>query len=219
MDSAGLGLVEGQRGNALLAWAILLFLLVTAGVELVTGEIVWAGFVLAVVALALVPAARYRDRQMMLPWELLVLAALPVASRVFIAGRTIGEVTLTGRVTAYIAVAAVALIVAVLLDRFTPVRMNDQFATVFVVVTTTAAAGIWAVAQWLSDIYLGTGFLARPHAEEALMWDFVAATLAGALSGVLFTYYFRRRAGGGDAGGDDTGGAGGSRPANGGGHA
>ena len=194
MDTPGLGLVEGERRNALLAWVILLSLLAAAAVELLTGELVWAGFVLVVVVLGALPALINRDRRSMLPWELLALAALPVAGRVFVAGRTIGELTLTGRVTTYVAVAAVALVIAVLLDRFTPVRMNDQFAVVFVVVTTTAAAGIWAVAQWLSDIYLGSGFLDRPHAEEALMWDFVAATLAGMLSGVLFTYYFRRRA-------------------------
>jgi hypothetical protein len=136
----------------------------------------------------------------MLPWEVLALAALPVAGRVFVAGRTVGEVTLTGRVMTFVAVAAVALILAVLLDRFTPVRMNDTFAVAFVVVTTTAAAGIWAVVQWLSDIYLRTGFLDRPHAEEALMWDFTAATMAGVLSGLLFTYYFRRRANGRNGG-------------------
>jgi len=196
MDTAGLKLVEGERANALVAWAVLLFLLATGGVELLTGQLVWAGFVLGVVVLGALPAVLHRDWQAMLPWELLVLAALPVAGRVFVAGRTVGEVTLTGRVTTFVAVAAVALIVAVLLDRFTATRMNDAFAVVFVVVTTMAAAGIWAVAQWLSDIYLGTGFLDRPHAEEALMWDFTAATMAGVISALLFTYYFRRRANG-----------------------
>jgi hypothetical protein len=200
MDTSGLGLVEGERGNALLAWGILLFLFAAAVVELLTGEVVWTVFVLTVVVLGAVPAAMHRDRYAMLPWELLALAALPVAGRVFVAGRTVGEVTLTGRVMTFVAVAAVALILAVLLDRFTPVRMNDTFAVVFVVVTTTAAAGIWAVVQWLSDIYLRTGFLDRPHAEEALMWDFTAATMAGVLSGLLFTYYFRRRANGRNGG-------------------
>jgi hypothetical protein len=200
MDTSGLTLVEGERGNALLAWGILLFLFAAAIVELLTGEVVWTVFVLAVVVLGTVPAALQRDRDAMLPWELLALAALPVAGRVFVAGRTVGEVTLTGRVMTFVAVAAVALILAVLLDRFTSVRMNDTFAVVFVVVTTTAAAGIWAVVQWLSDIYLRTGFLDRPHAEEALMWDFTAATMAGVLSGLLFTYYFRRRANGRNGG-------------------
>jgi len=76
--------------------------------------------------------------------------------------------------------------------------MSHRFAVVFVVVTTMAAAGIWAVVRWLSDVLVGTRFLydGRPEhvIEEALMWDFVAATVAGVFAGVLFEYYFRRRA-------------------------
>ena len=197
MSVSGLGVLEDERRNAIVAWAVLGFLAVGVVAELLTGELLWAGFIAAVLVLALVPAVTLRDRRAMLPWELLLLAALPVVGRTFVAGQTVGGMTLTGRVTSYLAVAAVALVVAVELDLFTPVRMNDRFAVLFVVVTTTAAAGIWAIAQWLSDLYLGTGFLLGRgdlHAvEEALMWDFVAATIAGVLSGALFEFYFRRR--------------------------
>lgn len=197
MNVSGLGVVEAERRNAIAAWAVLGFLAVAAVAELLTGELLWAGFIAAVLVLALVPAATFRDRRAMLPWELLALAGLPAVGRTLVAGQTVGGLTLTGRVTTYLAVAAVALVIAVELDLFTSVRMNDRFAVLFVVITTTAAAGIWAIAQWLSDIYLGTAFLlgrGNPHAvEEALMWDFVAATIAGVLSGVLFEFYFRRR--------------------------
>ncbi len=104
--------------------------------------------------------------------------------------------TLTGRVTTYVAVAAAALILAVELDVFTPVRMTHTFAVLFVVVTTVATAGLWAEARWLSDTLLGTQVLldGRPEhvIEEALMWDFVAATVAGVVAGVCFEHYFRR---------------------------
>lgn len=197
MNVSGLGVVEAERRNAIAAWAVLGFLAVAAVAELLTGELLWAGFIAAVLALALVPAATFRDRRAMLPWELLALAGLPAVGRTLVAGQTVGGLTLTGRVTTYLAVAAVALVVAVELDLFTSVRMNDRFAVLFVVITTTAAAGIWAIAQWLSDIYLGTAFLLGRGdlraVEEALMWDFVAATIAGVLSGVLFEFYFRRR--------------------------
>jgi hypothetical protein len=197
MNVSGLSVVEDERRNAVVAWAVLGFLTIALIAELLTGELLWAGFIANVLALALIPATVLRDRRAMLPWELLALAALPIIGRTLVAGRTIGDLTLTGRVTTYLAVAAVALIVAVELDLFTNVRMNDRFAVLFVVVATTAAAGIWAIAQWLSDIYLGTSFLlgrGPEHVvEEALMWDFVAATTAGVLSGVLFEFYFRRR--------------------------
>lgn len=199
MSGSGLrDIVEDRRTNAVLGGLLVGFLLLMAGVEAFTGDVVWAGFTLVVAVLALVPAAAFRDPGTMLPWEVLVVASMPIIGRALLAGQRIGGVTLTGRLTTYLAVAAVALIVAVELDVFTPVRMNHSFAVLFVVIATMAAAGLWAVVQWLSDLYLGTSLLLDGRSEEvietALMWDFVAATIAGLLAGVLFEFYFRRRA-------------------------
>jgi hypothetical protein len=197
-QTAGLrSIVESQRLNALLAWLLVGLLGLAVVANLLERSVVWAGFTAVVAVLALVPAVRYRDPLTMLPWEVLLVASLPVVGRTFVVGQRVGGVALTGRVTTYLAVAAVALVIAVELDVFTPVRMNEAFALLFVVVATTAAAGVWAVAQWVSDLYLGTSLLldGRPEAviERELMWDFVAATAAGVLAGLLFEYYFRRR--------------------------
>ncbi|QIB74946.1 hypothetical protein G3I44_12040 [Halogeometricum borinquense] len=199
MSQTGLrSVVESRRINTALAWLLICFLAIAAVVQFLNGELQWAGFTVAVAAVAIVPAVALRDPTSMLPWEVLFVAALPIIGRALIAGERLAGMTFTGRVTTYLAVAAVALIVAVELDVFTPVRMNHSFAVVFVVITTMAAAGVWAVVRWLSDILLGTAFLLdnRPSdiIEEALMWDFVAATVAGVFAGILFEYYFRRRA-------------------------
>lgn len=196
--TAGLrDIVENQRLNAVLAWLLVGVLVVGLLVNLRRGSVVWAGFTAAAAVLAVVPAVRFRTAIAMLPWEVLLVTTIPVAGRAFVVGQQVGGFTLTGRVTTYLAVAAVALIVAVELDVFTPVRMNRAFALLFVVITTMAAAGGWAVLQWVSDLYLGTALLidGRPEAviERELMWDFVAATVAGGLAGVLFEYYFRGR--------------------------
>lgn len=189
--------VGNRRANAAVGWVILAFV-ATAGVrELVAGEQVWGALVLAMVAIAVVPPVAFRSATAMLPWEVLALASLPAVGRTFIAGETVGGITFSGRVTTYLAVATVALIVAVEMDVFTPVRMSHSFAVFFVTVTTMAAAGVWAVARYFADSFLATSYLldGRPeHAvETALMWDFVAATVAGVLAGLLFEYYFRRR--------------------------
>ena len=190
--------VERQRVNAVLAWVLVVLLVAAVGVNAAWGSVVWAGFTAVLAVLAVIPAVRYGNPLAMLPWEVLLLASLPVVGRTFVVGQRVGEVTLTGRVTTYLAVAAVALVIAVELDVFTPVRMNEAFALLFVIVTTMAAAGIWAVAQWLADLFLGTSLLLDGRPEEVieteLMWDFVAATVAGVFAGVLFEYYFRRRA-------------------------
>ena len=190
--------MESRRANAVVGWVLIAFLGLTAGAELVGGDVIWAGFTAAVAALAVLPVLAYRDPQVMLPWEVVALASVPVAGRALVAGQTVGGLTLTGRVTTYLAVAAVALIIAVELDVFTPVRMNYTFAVFFVVIATMAAAGVWAVVKWLSDLYFGTSLLLtgapEDEIEAALMWDFVAATAAGLLAGVVFEYYFRRHA-------------------------
>ncbi|WP_238993937.1 hypothetical protein [Halobellus captivus] len=199
MSNSGLSsVVESRRLNAVLAGTILLFLAVATVGQALSGDYEWAGFTLAVLAIGLVPLIARRSPTAMLPWEVVSLAALPIVIRALVAGESVGGMTFSGRIVTYVAVAAVALLIAVELDVFTAVKMNHRFAVVFVVVTTMAAAGIWAVVRWLSDVLLGTRFLydGRPEhvIEEAMMWDFVAATVAGVFAGVLFEYYFRRHA-------------------------
>jgi hypothetical protein len=185
-----------RRFNAALGWGFVGMLCLAAGVGVIEGRPLWAGFTLTLVGLAVVPAVAFRRLDAMVPWEVLALASVPAVGRLLVVGQTVGGVTLTGRVTTYVAVAAAALIVAVELDVFTSVRMTHTFAVLFVVVTTVATAGLWAEARWLSDTLLGTQVLLDGRSEhvveEALMWDFVAATVAGAVAGVCFEYYFRR---------------------------
>ena len=185
--------LESTRTNALLSWLLTAFVGVVVVQNVLAGRLLWAGFAASVAVLALVPPLAHRDPVVMLPWEVLVLGALPLL------GRALATAVLTTQVATYLAVAALALVVAVELDVFTSVRMTTWFAVLFVVISTMAAAGVWAVVQWLSDIYLGTAFVVKPgltpeEMDALVMWDFVAATAAGVLAGVVFEGYFRRRA-------------------------
>ncbi|UPV74330.1 hypothetical protein M0R89_17555 [Halorussus limi] len=175
--------VEDERVNAGIGWALVAFLALVSVEEVLDGNLLWAGFTASVGALALVPTVAKRDWTVMLPWEVLALSALSIL------GRAVATLPSASRVTAYLSVAALALVVAVELHAFTPVKMTDWFAVLFVVVATIATAGVWAVVQHLSDVYLGTAFL---QSETRLMWDFVAATVIGAMAGVVFEWYFRR---------------------------
>jgi hypothetical protein len=78
--------------------------------------------------------------------------------------------------------------------------MTPGFAVAFVAIATMATAGFWAVARWIVDLTLGTTFILDPalaeHAiEEALMWEFVASTIAGIGAGVVFAVYVRQQVG------------------------
>jgi len=189
--------IETERVNAALGWGLVGLVTAVALASLSHADLAWTAFCVGVGGLAVVPPLRFRDPRVMLPWEVLLVAFLPVL------GHVLATWWLTTDVSTYLSVAALALVASVELDLFTSVRMTDAVAGFFVVVTTMAVAGLWAIAQWLSDVYLGTTlvYVARPITPAveaasltALMWDLVAATGCGLLGCALFVLYFRRRA-------------------------
>ena len=185
-------LFRERRRNAVAGWLIVALMVVVGLEEAATGDYLWAGFALTGAALAAAPAVAFRNPEVMPPVEVLALAAPPVV------GRAAATLDVTSALTTYLAVAAFALIVAVELHVFTSTRMTIGFAVLFVVVTTMATAGIWAVVRWGFDALPATQFIigerAAIESEHALMWEFVYSTLAGIAAGVVFEFYFRRRA-------------------------
>lgn len=181
--------LEDQRWNAVLAWVLTAVLWGIEIDSLLAGDWLWAGFVGAVAFVTILPALVYQDPSVMLPWEVVLVASLPIYGSSFDVLVELVPV-LSSSVATYVSIATAALIVAVELHVFTAVKMSHRFAVLFVVLTTMAAAGVWAVMQWLSDIYLGTQFLST---NRALMTGFLVAAATGIGSGVLFDAYFRRR--------------------------
>lgn len=185
--------VTDHRLNAVASWLVVAFLALVVAESLLDGDLLWAAFTTVLAALAVVPPVAYRDPRVTLPWEVLVLAALPVI------GRSFATLPLTNALATYLSVAAVALLVAVELHTFTRVRMSPGFAVLFVAVATMATAGVWAVARWAADLGLGTAYLLDPALTEAeihtgLMWEFTYSTAAGLAAGGIFEGYFRRHA-------------------------
>lgn len=183
MDRTGLGgLLDDERLNAALSWVLVVSVLVGAVRSVLHGDLLWGGFAASVALLSVFPPVLAGDARTTLPWEIVLLAALPVLGRAFLAAQVEGFAS-------YLAVAALALIVALELHVFTAVEMSRGFAAGFVVIATMATAGLWALVRWVADIYLRTGFLAS---EEALMWEFIASTAAGLGGGAVFAWYVAR---------------------------
>lgn len=186
-------LLTDGRVNAVLAWALSSLFALSAADGVITGDYLWSGFALFVGFMVVLPAVVGRDPRRMPPWEVVLVAGLPVV------GRALATFQVTNTVSAYLSLAALGLLVAVNLHLFTAVEMSYGFAVLFVVLTTLAAAGVWAVVRWASDLYLGTELLLDPALERdeievRLMWEFVGATFAGLVAGVVFEAYVRRRA-------------------------
>lgn len=170
---------DSRRVNAVTNWLATVVLLVAAAALAVAGQRLWPLFALVAVGVVAVPPARTRDPWVTLPAELVVLVAAPVVTRA--AG-------VTTSVTPFVAVAALALLVVIDLDAFTSLEMTPGFAVAFVVVTTMAFAGTWAIAEFAADALLGTSYVGGQRETNL---DLLTATLVGVLAGVAFTAYFR----------------------------
>lgn len=184
-------LLRNGRVNAILSWLMVGVLAVVFLESVLDFDRLWILFVAVTAVIVLVPPVAYRDWRMMLPWEVLVLALLPILVRGLLGGEL-------GTFAYYLSVAGLALVITVELHTFTSVRMTHWFAVVFVTMTTMASVAAWAVVRWNADRLLGTEFLLTPgtgqtEANAALMVEFVWVTLAGLVAGVLFDAYFKGR--------------------------
>lgn len=184
-------LFRSSRGNALLSWPLIVVFGAVLVESLLTYDVLWAAFVIVTGVVVLIPPIAYRNPLVMLPWELLILALLPILVRGLFGGEL-------GTFSTYVSLAGLALVIAVELHTFTAVRMTHWFAVSLVVITTLASAALWAILRWTMDALLGTSYLLHPEttqelANQALMTEFLYVTAAGLSAGVLFDAYFRRR--------------------------
>lgn len=176
-------LFRDGRTNAVLSW-VLVSVIVGVFIESVLDlDYQWILFVGFVGIIVLIPPLAFREWQVMLPWELLVLATLPILVRGLLGGTV-------GTFATYLALAAIALLVIVELDMFTTLSVTHWFAVVLVVLTTMAAVAAWTVFRWNADQMLGTAYLVD---NETLMMEWLYVTLAGIAAGLLFDGYFKRR--------------------------
>lgn len=166
-----------QRRNAVASGLLVVVLLGSAVGALLEGELLWAGFSVAVVAVAVVPVAIERDPTTLVDWELLLLAALPAATQ---------AVDRFWQPLAYLSVAALALVVVAEIHAFSSARMPPWFAALFVTLTTMSVAAALGMTQFAADLLLGTGYLGS---GSELMWDLVAATGVGIVAGLFFAVY------------------------------
>lgn len=182
---------RNSRYNAMLSWLLIGILGIVLIESVVDGDNLWMIFASTTGIIVLVPPVIYRHPRVMLPWELLVVALLPILVRGFAAGDI-------GTFSYYLAIAGLALIIIVELHMFTELRLTHWFAVTLVVLTTMASIAGWTIIRWNLDQQVGTTFLIDPEmsqeaANNALMVEFLWVTLAGIAAGVLFDTYFRRR--------------------------
>lgn len=174
-------LLRGARTNALIGWTAVASVTVAAAASLVVDPSIWDGYALVLVVVAALPAMVTRDWTTMAHWPILAVATIAVVAR--IAG-------LYPEATGHVAIVALALVVVVELDGFTSIQLSRRFAVGLAVLTTLAIEAIWIVVQFVSDRWLGTGYLTT---QTELQWDIVTVTVVSLAVGVVFYWYLTRR--------------------------
>jgi len=169
-----------EQLQATVGWVLTATIALVALFSTVTESFLWGGFVLAVAAVASLPAILTRNWAATVPWPLLALAALAALTRA--AG-------ISPEFAGYLVIVALALIVVIELDGFTRVELSRRFAVVFGVMVTMALEAVWIVAQHYSDRYLGTELL---HSQVELQWDIVTVTFVSITVGLLYQMYATR---------------------------
>lgn len=174
------GLAGSRSVNAVLGWASVGLMAFGSFQSLRSNAVLWAVFTVGLLVVSLLPPWSAGRWSVMAPWPLLLIPAVAALG---------GGYGVYPEITGYVAVAALALLGAVELDAFTSAEMSRRFAVGFAVLTTLAVQGLWIVAQYYSDMWLGTHFL---RSQRELQVDIVIVTAIGLAMGVLFEWYFAR---------------------------
>lgn len=154
--------------------------IVGAAGSILTGSLLWGGFLLFVAFIASLPAIATQNWTALVPWPLLSVAAISAVARI---------AEIYSEPTGYLAIATLAFVVVVELDVFTSVELGRRFAIGFGVLTTLAIEALWIIAQFYSDRWLGTDFLST---QTELQEDIVIVTAVGFTIGGLLYWYFAR---------------------------
>ena len=147
------------------------------------GELVTALAAGVAVVVALVPSVVKGSWRRTVPWPLLVVVVLP-----FLLSAT--RLPLLADFVRSVAVATFALLVVVVLQMTTTVRMTPAFAVWFSTIATLGVAGIWAFCAWVVSLVFDTAYF---ETNTELMLFFSATFVAGLVTAGVFTWYFRRR--------------------------
>lgn len=181
--------VESSR-NTLLSWFLVAVLGATLFGGLTLPRYESALFSLVAIVIVVAPAVKFRDPTVMPPWYFVGLICLPVL------WETLAPREFVTAVVPNLALATLGLLIAVELHRFTTLRLVPWFAIVLTVLFTLAMAGVLNVLRWSSDVLFGTAFLLDGRTQDAInaavMIEFIYATVAGLLGGLIFFVYFRR---------------------------
>lgn len=182
-------LLKNTTLNAFAGWSMVLMLSLLCIGNFIYGRFMWTILIAFVICIIIAPAIIMRKPSIMPSWYFIVLAIIPII------GSSTAYYFFSTSIPFYLSVSTIALLLAAEISWFTSVKMNYKFAILLVVIVTLAISGLWHLVQWLLDMNFGTGYLLdgrTPDAiNDAVMYEFIYATITGVVAGAFFGWYFR----------------------------
>ena len=85
----------------------------------------------------------------------------------------------------YITIAVLGFVTAVIIDRYTEIKMNRPMIVFFVIIFTMAIGSFWEITEFLSDQFLGTRMqLGLGDTMYDLIFDLAGGTIIGVLGDI-----------------------------------
>jgi uncharacterized membrane protein YjdF len=90
----------------------------------------------------------------------------------------------------YITIAVLGFVTAVIIDRYTEIKMNRPMIVFFVIIFTMAIGSFWEITGFLSDQFLGTRM---QLGLGDTMYDLIFDSAGGTIIGVLGDIYLKEK--------------------------
>ncbi len=172
------------------AYLMQMLIAVYAVYSLHIGDYVWAVWGLFAFILTLTPVMLKRRFHVALPWELNFLIVLSLYLPV--SGNVLGWYHLfypfydkIAHLVSSITLAVLGFVAAVIMDRYTEIKMNRPLIVFFVIIFTMALGAFWEITEFLSDNLFGTQLqVCLGDTMYDLIFDFVGGIIIGLLGDI-----------------------------------
>ncbi len=177
-----------------LAYLMQMLIVVYAVYSVYTRDYFWAIWGLFALILTLTPLMLKRKFHVTLPWELNFLIVLSLYLSV--SGNVQGWYYLfypfydkVAHLVSSITIAVLGFVAAVIMDRYTEIKMNRPLIVIFVIIFTMAIGSFWEITEFISDNLFGTQL--QPGLRDT-MYDLISDLAGGTIIGVLGDVYLKR---------------------------
>ena len=177
-----------------LAYLMQMLIVVYAVYSVYTKDYIWAVWGLFAFILTLTPLMLKRRFNVTLSWGLNFLIVLSLYLHV--GGGVQGWYILfypfydkVAHLVASITLAVIVFVAAVIMDRYTEMKMSSPMIIFFVVILTMSLGALWEIAEFLSDQIFGTQL---QISLEDTMYDLMCDLVGGIFIGVLGAAYLKR---------------------------